>query len=307
VSGSENTTSPTLRGIPEEGTAGQARRARWRASIAGLPIVPALMAVLFLSAALFAPWLAPHDPGEASFLVALNPPAWAENGDFAYPFGADQLGRDILSRLIFGARVSLMIAFVAIALAGTVGVVLGLLAGYAGGVIDSLIMRIVDAFLALPFILMALGFVAALGTGVGNIIIVMAITNWARYARLVRGEVLSVKERDYVALARVAGLPRWRIALRHILPNVANSIIVLATLDLGRVIILESSLSFLGLGVQPPYVSWGLMLADGRSYMTVAWWLTVMPGLAILLTVLSLNILGDWLRDRLDPRQRSDT
>ena len=305
--GSEAVLSPPMPpAAPLPGRPAAPRRARLRGLVRGLPVGSALIAFLFLVAALFAPWIAPHDPNEASFLVALNPPFWAENGDLAYALGADQLGRDILSRLIYGAQLSLLVSFFAIAIAGAVGILLGIAAGYAGGAIDSLIMRIVDAFLAMPFILMALGFVAALGTGVGNIIIVMAITNWARYARLVRGEVLSVKQRDHVALARVAGLPRWRIALRHILPNVANSIIILATLDLGRVIILEASLSFLGLGVQPPDISWGLMLADGRSYMTVAWWLTVMPGLAILFTVLSLNILGDWLRDRLDPRQQMD-
>ena len=217
--------------------------------------------------------------------------------------GTDNLGRDVVSRLIHGARLSLTIALFAIALAGVIGTALGLLAGYAGGFVDALIMRVVDAFLAMPFVLMALAIVAALGASTPNIVVVMAITNWARYARLVRGEVLAVREREFVLLARVAGLPRWRIALEHILPNVAHSILVLATLDVGRVIILESSLSFLGLGVQPPDVSWGLMLADGRAYMSVAWWMTVMPGLAILISVLSLNVVGDWLRDRLDPRQ----
>jgi len=191
----------------------------------------------------------------------------------------------------------------AIILAGSIGIILGLLAGYAGGLIDSLIMRIVDAFLAMPFILMALAIVAALGPNTVNIIIVMAITNWPRYARLVRGEVLSIKHSDFVLLARVAGLPAWKIALKHVLPNITNSILVLATLDIGRVIILESSLSFLGVGIQPPDVSWGLMLSDGRSYMGVAWWLTVMAGVAILISVLCVNVLGDWLRDKLDPRQ----
>lgn len=279
---------------------------RARHALQGAPVVATALVVLFVMAAVLAPLIAPYDPAEQNFLVSLAPPAWTDDGSFANLLGGDNLGRDILSRLIYGARLSLIIAVFAIALAGSVGVVLGLIAGYVGGVIDSLIMRIVDAFLAMPFILMALGFVAALGPSVSNIILVMGITNWARYARLVRGEVLSVKSRDFVALARIAGQPRWRIGIRHILPNVANSIIVLATLDLGRVIILESSLSFLGLGVQPPDVSWGLMLADGRAYMTVAWWLTVMPGLAILLSVLSLNIFGDWLRDRLDPRQSRD-
>ncbi|MCB1745364.1 MAG: ABC transporter permease [Gammaproteobacteria bacterium] len=279
---------------------------RARYALEGMPLFAALLVALFLAAALFAPWIAPHDPGQANFLVALSPPVWQDGGSWQYLLGGDNLGRDVLSRLIHGARLSLIVSFFAIVFAGGIGVFLGLIAGYVGGVIDSIIMRIVDAFLAMPFILMALGFVAALGTSVTNIIIVMAITNWARYARLVRGEVLSVRSRDYVALARVAGQPRWRIGVRHILPNVANSIIVLATLDLGRVIILEASLSFLGLGVQPPNISWGLMLADGRSYLSVAWWMTVLPGIAILLTVLSLNMFGDWLRDRLDPRQTRD-
>jgi peptide/nickel transport system permease protein len=283
---------------------------RWNAglqdSMRGAPIVATILVALFVGAAVLAPWIAPHDPADQNFLISLTPPFWQEEGNLAYPLGSDNLGRDILSRIIYGARLSLIISVFAIVLAGSVGVLLGLIAGYVGGAIDSLIMRIVDAFLALPFILMALGFVAALGPSVTNIVIVMGITNWARYARLVRGEVLSIKGRDFVALARVAGQPRWRIGIRHILPNVTNSIIVLATLDLGRVIILESSLSFLGLGVQPPDISWGLMLSDGRAYMTVAWWLTVMPGLAILLAVLSLNIFGDWMRDRLDPRQGRD-
>jgi len=279
---------------------------RTRDSMRGAPILATGLVVLFVLAAILAPLISPHDPAEQNFLASLAPPAWSAEGSLSNLLGGDNLGRDILSRLIYGARLSLIIALFAIALAGSIGVILGLIAGYAGGALDSLIMRIVDAFLAMPFILMALGFVAALGPSVTNIILVMGITNWARYARLVRGEVLSVKGRDFVALARIAGQPRWRIGVRHILPNVANSIIVLATLDLGRVIILESSLSFLGLGVQPPEVSWGLMLADGRAYMTVAWWLTVMPGGAILLAVLSLNIFGDWLRDRLDPRQSRD-
>ncbi len=293
--------APARPALPKTTVAGRLRR-----NFKGLPLAAAAMVAIFLVAALLAPWLAPHDPAEASFLHSLTPPVWQAEGMAAYPLGTDNLGRDILSRLIYGAQLSLLISFFAIAIAGAVGIILGLTSGYAGGAIDSLIMRVVDAFLAMPFILMALGFVAALGTSITNIIIVMAITNWARYARLVRGEVLSVKHRDFVALARVAGQPRWRIAVKHVLPNIANSIIILATLDLGRVIILESSLSFLGLGVQPPAISWGLMLADGRTYMTVAWWITVMPGLAILFTVLSLNVTGDWLRDRLDPRQQMD-
>lgn len=269
----------------------------------GFPILSFSVVVLFVVAAVFAPWIVPHDPNHQSFIVSLSPPVWQNGGSLNHMLGTDNLGRDLLSRLIYGARLSLTIALFAIVLAGAIGIVLGLLAGYVGGVIDGLIMRVVDAFLAMPFILMALAIVAALGPSTPNIIVIMAITNWPRYARLVRGEVLTLKQSDYVLLARVAGLPSWQIALKHVLPNVANSILVLATLDIGRVIILESSLSFLGVGIQPPDVSWGLMLSDGRSYLGVAWWMTVMAGSAILITVLCVNVVGDWLRDQLDPRQ----
>lgn len=272
-------------------------------ALKGIPVFSALVVLVLITSAVLAPWIAPHDPGFQNFIVSLQPPVWQTDGAWSHVLGTDNLGRDILSRLIWGARLSLTIAMFAILLAGSIGIILGLLAGYAGGFVDSLIMRIVDAFLAMPFILMALAIVAALGPNTVNIIIVMAITNWPRYARLVRGEVLSIKHSDFVLLARVAGLPAWKIALKHVLPNITNSILVLATLDIGRVIILESSLSFLGVGIQPPDVSWGLMLSDGRSYMGVAWWLTVMAGVAILISVLCVNVLGDWLRDKLDPRQ----
>lgn len=272
-------------------------------SLRGIPVFSALVVLLLIASAVFAPWVAPHDPGYQNFIVSLQPPVWQAEGTWSHMLGTDNLGRDILSRLIWGARLSLTIAMFAILLAGVVGIMVGLLAGYAGGLVDSLLMRIVDAFLAMPFILMALAIVAALGPNTTNIIIIMAVTNWPRYARLVRGEVLSLKHTDFVLLARVAGLPAWKIAIKHVLPNITNSILVLATLDIGRVIILESSLSFLGVGIQPPDVSWGLMLSDGRSYMGVAWWLTVMAGVAILISVLCVNVLGDWLRDRLDPRQ----
>lgn len=272
-------------------------------ALKGIPVFSALVVLVLITSAVLAPWIAPHDPGFQNFIVSLQPPVWQADGSWSHVLGTDNLGRDILSRLIWGARLSLTIAMFAILLAGSIGIILGLLAGYAGGLVDSLIMRIVDAFLAMPFILMALAIVAALGPNTLNIIIVMAITNWPRYARLVRGEVLSIKHSDFVLLARVAGLPAWKIALKHVLPNITNSILVLATLDIGRVIILESSLSFLGVGIQPPDVSWGLMLSDGRSYMGVAWWLTVMAGVAILISVLCVNVLGDWLRDKLDPRQ----
>lgn len=220
----------------------------------------------------------------------------------AHPFGTDQLGRDILTRMLHGSQLSLVLAAISVAGAGAIGVALGVIAGYSRGFLSALILRIVDAFLALPFFLVAMAFVAALGVSTTNIIIVMALTTWPAFTRIVRAEALRVRESDYVALAKVAGTPPWRVAVEHILPNVVNGVIVMATIDFGRVVLLESGLSFLGLGVQPPSVSWGLLLADGKQFITFAWWLTVMPGLALLLTVLSFNMLGDWLRDRLDPR-----
>ena len=216
--------------------------------------------------------------------------------------GTDQLGRDILSRLVAGAQVSMMVAIAAVAFGGILGTLIGLIAGYFGGMIGSLLSRLTEAFLALPFILMALALVAALGPGLSNIIIVMVLTNWARYARLVRSEVLGIKERDFVLLARIAGVSRFRIAMRHILPNAINSVTILAILDVGRAMMLESTLSFLGLGVQPPSVSWGVMLADAKSFMGFAWWLALFPGVAIFLSVLSFSSLGDWLHTKFDPR-----
>jgi peptide/nickel transport system permease protein len=269
---------------------------------ARVPISALAVCLLILIAAVGGDIIAPFAKNAADFRDVMAPPFGFDGGTFRHLLGTDQLGRDILSRLIAGARISVVTAVAAIFLAGTLGTVLGLVAGYKGGIIGSLIMRCVDAFLALPFILMALALVSALGSGVGNIILVMVLTNWARYARLVRSEVISIKERDFVTLARVAGVTPSAIALRHVLPNAMNSIVVLAILDIGRAIILESSLSFLGLGIQPPDVSWGLMLADGRAYMEFAWWVTAFPGVTIVLAVMSYNSLGMWLKTRLDPR-----
>lgn len=268
----------------------------------GLPVLATAWCALLLLAALFGENLAPYKKEAMNLAGALQPPAWQEGGTLKHLFGTDQLGRDLFSRLIAGARVSLAIAAAATVLGGVAGIFVGLVAGYLGGIVGTVLMRIVDAFLALPFILMALALVAALGSGFGNIIIVMIITNWPRYARLVRSEVLSIKERDYVTLARIAGVSPQRIMWRHVLPNALNSVIVLVILDIGRAIILESSLSFLGVGIQPPDVSWGLMLADGRTFMGFAWWLTTLPGVTLVLAVLSFNALGQWLKQRLDPR-----
>jgi len=280
----------------------------WRRSPASAGEAPSLpwltfaCCALLVAAAIFGNWIAPYSKEAVSLGASLLPPAWQQGGSMQHLLGTDQLGRDILSRLIAGARISLATAAAATLLSGAFGVLVGLVAGYVGGIVESIAMRVVDAFLALPFILLALALVATLGTGFGNIIIVMVIANWARYARLVRSEVLSVKHRDFVTLARIAGVRPLVIMLRHVLPNVLNSVVVLAILDVGRAIILESSLSFLGVGIQPPDVSWGLMLADGRTLMVFAWWLTTLPGLMIVFAVLSFNSLGRWLHVRFDPR-----
>jgi peptide/nickel transport system permease protein len=265
------------------------------------------LAILFLLiiAALFAEFIAPHSPIDQDITQALKAPFFLEGGTLSHLLGTDELGRDILSRIIFGARISLVVGFIAVVISGFIGTSLGLISGYFGGRVDSIIMRLVDIQLSMPYILIALALIGALGPSLRNIIIVIGITSWVDYARIVRGEVLSVKENEFVDLARIAGCSTYRILLKHILPSVVNSLIVLGTLMLGRIIIFEAALSFLGLGVQPPTPSWGIMLADGRQYLTYAWWLATFPGFAIMLVVLGTNLVGDWLRDMLDPKQRA--
>ena len=226
-------------------------------------------------------------------------------GSTKYLLGTDKLGRDILSRIIHGARVSLTVSLLAVVLGGGIGTILGLVAGYFGGVWDSLIMRLVDLMLAFPSILLALVMVAAIGSGYNTVIIVIVVLLWSRYARVVRGEALAIKQSDYIARARVAGASHMRIMLRHIFPNLVNTVIVLATLEVGAVIILESTLSFLGAGIPRPTPAWGVMVADGRELIIANWWIFFFPTMAIVLTVLSMNLLGDWLRDRLDPKLRN--
>ena len=276
------------------------RRARLR--LRSYPLIPAfVLLVLLIFPAITADWLAPHDPVHGSVKDRRQPPVFF-GGTWKYPLGTDRIGRDILSRIMYGARVSLTISLVGIFVGGIIGASLGMLAGFFGGWIDTVIMRLVDISLALPAILLALVLAAATGPSFQTIIVVVAFVLWALYARQVRGEVLSIRERDFVARARVAGATRLRIMARHILPNVANTIIVLATLQVGSVIILEAALSFLGLGIPRPTPAWGIMVADGRQLIVSAWWISFFPGLAITLTVFSLNLLGDWLRDRLDPK-----
>jgi peptide/nickel transport system permease protein len=269
------------------------------------PALPlAILIFLLLIPAIFASQVAPHDPLKGSLSKRLKPPAWMQGGSMEYPLGTDKLGRDILSRIIYGARISLMISLVAIFVGGSVGTTLGLMAGYFGGKLDALIMRLVDISLSLPTILLALVLVAAVGPSFATVITVVAVLLWARYARVVRGETLSIKELDFIARARVAGASHARIMARYIFPNVVNSLVVLATLQVGATILLESTLSFLGAGIPRPTPAWGVMIADGRELIVTAWWVAMFPGVAIMLTVLSLNLLGDWLRDHLDPKLR---
>ena len=271
-----------------------------------LPMVPLfLLTFLLVIPALLAPQVAPYDPLKGSLAKRLTPPAWHDGGSIAYPLGTDKLGRDILSRMIYGARVSFAVSFVAIVVGGLIGTSLGLMSGYFGGRVDALLMRLVDISLSLPTILLALVLVAAVGPSFGTVITVLVVLLWARYARLVRGETLTIKERDFIARARVAGASHTRIMARYIFPNVINSLIVLATLQVGYVILLESALSFLGAGLPRPTPAWGLMVADGRELIVTAWWVSMCPGIAIMLTVLSLNLLGDWLRDHYDPKLRN--
>ena len=275
-----------------------------RGDLARLPWISFSIIVVLVVAAVFAPLLAPHSPTEQSLPDKLRPPAWQEGGSMKHLLGTDVLGRDVLSRLVYGARVSLTVAAVALLAGGGVGLALGILAGYTGGRVDNFIMRVVDATLTFPTILIALLLAVSLGQGLGTIALAITVIIWARFARIVRGEVLSVKTRDFVALARVHGCSHLRIMAVHIVPNVLNTFMVLLTLHIGFVVIVEATLSFLGAGIPPPTPSWGQMVSDGRSHIASAWWLSVVPGGAIMLVVLVFNLFGDWLRDWLDPRLR---
>jgi peptide/nickel transport system permease protein len=271
----------------------------------GFPIIPAMILGALVGIALFANFLAPYDPEVGTLGDRFKPPAWEAAGSAKHLLGTDHLGRDQVSRLIFGARVSIMVGFAAVIVAGILGTALGILSGFLGGWVDQVIMRVTDAWLALPALTFAIFLAAVVGPSEMNIVIILAAVYWTRYARVIRGEVLSLKERDFVRLALVAGCSKMTIMRRHILPNVLNSAIVLGTLMLGVVIVTEAALSFLGVGVPPPKPAWGLMLADGKKgLMAGYWWLTVLPGGCIMLVVLSANLLGDWLRVKLDPQLR---
>ena len=244
----------------------------------------------------------PYDPAQQDLTQTLKPPAWQAGGDRSHWLGTSSLGQDVLSGLLGGARVSLLVALWAVGLSGVFGVLIGLIAGYLGGWVDALFMRLADIQISIPFILLAIALIGALGPSLTNVILVIAITNWVAYAKLVRTETARLRQRDFVRFARVCGTPWPVIFARHLLPNVMNSVVVLVTLDIGKVIIFESGLSFLGLGVQPPTPSWGGMLADGRKYINIAYWTSLFPGIAIFLVVLCVNFAGNWLRVRTDPK-----
>jgi peptide/nickel transport system permease protein len=259
---------------------------------------------IFVLVSILSPWIAPHDPTAANIKLRMAPPTISWSGFGKYPLGNDQLGRDVLSRLLIGSRVTLLVAGSAVLLGGIVGVLMGLVSGYFGGWPERIIMRLADIQLAFPLMILALIIVAVLGPSLRNLVLVLALTSWVRYARIVRGDVLSLREREFIMSARAVGASSRRILLKHILPNVITPAIIVGTLELARVVIMEAALSFLGLGVQPPDPSWGRMLADGRTYLASAWWLATFPGVAILLLVLSVNLAGDWMRDYFDPRLR---
>ncbi len=273
--------------------------------IEGFPWIPVIIISVIALVAIFADVIAPYNPEIGVLGDRFRPPAWQAGGSQAHLLGTDHVGRDVLSRLIFGARVSMVVGFTAVIVAGLIGTGLGILSGYLGGWVDQVIMRITDTWLALPALTFAIFLAAVVGPSMWNIVIILAAVYWTRYARVIRGEVLSLRERDFVRLAIVAGCSKKTIMRRHILPNVVNSAIVLGTLMLGVVIVTEAALSFLGVGVPPPKPAWGLMLADGKKgLMAGYWWLTVLPGLCIMFMVLSANLIGDWLRVKLDPQLR---
>jgi peptide/nickel transport system permease protein len=283
---------------------------RHRLGVIGIAI---LAVVVF--AAIFSPVLAPYDPAEGDIMQRLRCPALTScpvygtsntiNGSTDHLLGTDALGRDILSRLIYGARVSLIVGITAVLLGAGFGTAMGLFSGYYGGWLDTIIMRIGDVFLAFPYLLLAIAIVAVLGGGLANVIVVLAIATWVPYARITRGSVLSLKAQEFIVAARAIGVSDGSLLFKHLLPNVLTPIIVFATFAVAAAIIAEAGLSFLGLGVGSTRPTWGNMLADGRAYLSTAWWLATIPGLAIMLTVLSINLIGDWLRDALDPQLRN--
>jgi len=269
-----------------------------------LPWFPGLVLTALVVTAVFAPALAPQSPTAGDITAKLIPPVWMERGQWDHPLGTDRFGRDVLSRIIYGSRISLLVSLIAIGVAGTAGTLVGLISGYRGGLTDTILMRLTDIGLSLPTILIPVVLVAVSEPSFGNVVLVIALLLWPRFARQMRSETLAIKEQDFVALAVVAGRSSAWIIRRHIFPNVVPTLLVISTLQVGYVVLLEGTLSFLGVGVPPPSPAWGLMIADGRGFLATAWWISLFPGLAMLLTVLAVNLMGDWLRDHLDPKLR---
>ncbi len=265
----------------------------------------AILLAVIVFTSIFFPLAYGVDPLAQDLNARFKPPAWEEGGTPEYPLGADNLGRDVLARILYGSRVSLLVGFAAVLVAEMAGIFLGLIAGYYGGRVDDVIMRVADVFMAYPFMLLTISIIAVLGNSIFNLILVLGLSDWVTYARTIRGSVLSIKEKEFVEASRAIGTPHRVIIRRHVLPNVISPLVVLGTLRVANIIIWESGLSFLGMGVPPPMPTWGRMLAEGRIYITDAWWLVTLPGIAIMLTILSINLLGDGLRDALDPRLRN--
>jgi ABC-type dipeptide/oligopeptide/nickel transport system permease subunit len=298
-----SSTELTLKRAPpatsaDERVAGATGRRLWRLKW-GLGAALALLVVVVVTA--LAPWVSPHDPIAVDIRHRLAPPAWMAGGTPDHLLGTDQVGRDLLSRVIYGGRVSLVIGVSAVLISTTIGVLLGLASGYFGGRTDWVIMTLVNVMLTFPFVLLALAVIAVLGPSLINMIIVLGVADWPLYARVIRAETLSIRERDFVVAGRALGMSHGRLIFRQILPNLMSAIVVIATLQVARVIILESFLSFLGLGIQPPTPAWGNMLGEGRVYMLNSWWIAAFPGLAIFVTTLAINLMGNALRDWLDP------
>lgn len=281
---------------------GGLRRALKQLRRSPVGMIGTFMVVSVVLVALFAPLIAPHDPAQHNRRERFTPPMWMEGGSPTNVLGTDQLGRDVFSRLLYGSRISVAVGVASVVIGGALGALFGLLAGLYGGRVDTVISRLIDTFLALPFLILVLAVIGILGPSLLTIILVLGFTGWATYARVVRGETLAMREREFVGAAQALGASRLRVAAKHVFPNISASVIVLATLDVAATILAESSLSFLGLGVQPPAVTWGLMISSGRDYLSSAWWLAVFPGLAISYTVLGVIFLGDFLRDVLDPK-----
>jgi peptide/nickel transport system permease protein len=269
-----------------------------------LPVISLGIIAVFVLLAILAPLLSPADPHDQSLRNRFKPPVWQEGGTWKYPLGTDRLGRDMLSRIIWGSRVSLAAGVITVLVASAFGATVGLVAGYYGGRVDAALMRGTDATMSFPVILLALILAVTVGPSFTNVVVAIAVILWARFARVIRGQVLTLMQLDFIAQSRIAGAGAWRIITRHLFPNTLNTLVVLVTLQIGYVIIVEASLSFLGAGIPPPTPAWGSMISEGREFVTSAWWVSMFPGLAIMLVVLAFNLLGDWLRDTLDPKLR---